>query len=270
MPFSVLMSLYIKERPEFLRQSLDSVMKEQSLKPDEVVIVEDGLLTPELYSVLKEYQAEFPTIKRLPLSQNGGLGKALNAGLRHCSFELVARMDTDDVCKPERFAKQVSFMEEHQEISVCGSWIDEFIGTTENVISQRITVNSPEAIRKYAKSRNPMNHPTVMFRKSAVLAVGSYEHFPLFEDWYLWVRLLKRGYSLANIPESLLFFRSSDDMFKRRGGWEYAKDSARFQFKLKQLGLIGPITALKNSLIRGGVYIMPNFIRKWVYSHVLR
>ena len=267
--FSVLLSLYWKEGPEFLRQSLDSVFG-QTLRADEVVLVEDGPLTPELDAVVKDYSARYPELKVVPLQMNVGLGRALNEGLKYCTNELVARMDTDDVAKPDRFEIQVPFMESRPEVAVSGSWIDEFIGSTDNVVSRRATAESPAEIREFAKSRNPLNHPSVIFRKRAVEAVGSYQHFPLFEDWYLWVRLLNKGYKLANIPEALLWFRTSADVYKRRGGWRYAMDSARFQFTLRRMGFISLPTAVKNSLMRGVVYVMPNSIRGWIYSGLLR
>ena len=161
-------------------------------------------------------------------------------------------------------------MAAHPDIDACGSWIDEFIDSTENVISQRKTVESPEAIAEFARSRNPLNHPSVMFRKSAVEKAGSYQHFPLFEDWYLWVRMIHNGSRLANIPESLLWFRTSPDTFKRRGGWRYAKDSARFQMALRRMGFISTFQALKGSIIRGTVYMLPNSVRALIYSKLLR
>ena len=269
LPFSVLMSLYWKERPEFLRQSLNSVLH-QTVCPQEIILVEDGPLTPELYEVVNEFVGRYPIISVVKLSKNGGLGNALNEGLKHCTYDIVARMDTDDIAKPNRFERQLNYMERHEDIAASSSWIDEFIGSTDNVVSRRATAESPAEIREFAKSRNPLNHPSVIFRKRAVEAVGSYQHFPLFEDWYLWVRLLNKGYKLANIPEALLWFRTSADVYKRRGGWRYAMDSARFQFTLRRMGFISLPTAVKNSLMRGVVYVMPNSIRGWIYSGLLR
>lgn len=269
MAFSVLMSLYEKERPEFLRQSLDSVFN-QTLPADEVVLVQDGPLTDELESVVEEFAMKYSSLKVIVCETNQGLGLALAEGLRHCSYDLVVRMDTDDICKPSRFERQVAFMNDHPEIAASGTWIDEFIETVDNVVSSRITVETPDEIKEFARKRNPLNHPTVAFRKNAVELVGSYLHFPLFEDWYLWVRLIKDGYQLANIPEALLWFRTSPETFKRRGGWRYAKDSARFQFALQKYGFISFFEAVKNSCLRGAVYLMPNFIRGWVYNRFLR
>lgn len=179
------MSLYYKERPDYLRQSLDSVFN-QTLPPDEVVMVEDGPLTDELYHVLDEYETKYPQFKRIPLAVNGGLGKALNEGLKHCSNELVARMDTDDICFPERFEKQIQFMTINPKTDISSGWIAEFQDDISNIKSIKKVPQSHEEVARYIKSRNPLNHPCVIFRKKAVERANGYQHFPLFEDWYLW------------------------------------------------------------------------------------
>ncbi len=248
-----------------MRQSLDSVFR-QTLPPDQVVMVIDGPVGEELEAVI----ADYPRLDLARLPENRGLGRALNEGLKRCRYDLVARMDTDDVCKPARFERQVGFMAAHPELAASGTWIDEFVGSTDNVVSRRATVETPEEVARFARSRNPLNHPSVIFRKEAVEAVGSYRHFPLFEDWYLWARLIAAGRELANIPEALLWFRTSPDTFKRRGGWRYARDSARFQFALRRLGLVSTASALKNSILRGGVYLMPNALRGAIYKKFLR
>lgn len=269
MPFSVLMSLYAKERPDNLRFSLDSIFR-QSLPPDEVILVKDGPLTKYLEDIVNAFASAHPEMKIVALSENRGLGRALNEGLQHCSHELVARMDTDDIAKPERFARQVRYMECNPDIAVCGTWMDEFDGTPDNILSVKKTPETHTDITEYARGRNPLNHPSVMFRKSAVLASGNYEHFPLFEDYYLWARMIVKGYKLHNIQESLMWFRSSPDMYRRRGGWKYACDEARFQRALNRIGLISTPTACKNIVIRFGVRIMPNFIRGMIYKKLLR
>lgn len=269
MKFSVLLSLYYKESPLFLRESLNSIFS-QTLLPDEVILVEDGPLTPALYEVVEDFTCRHTEIKRVVLEKNGGLGHALNEGLKYCSNDLVARMDTDDICKKERFARQVSFMENHPEIDVVGAWIDEFQGNISNVTSTRKLPQSPDDIRKFGKRRNPMNHPVTMFRKQSVLAAGSYQPFPLFEDYYLWVRMMQNGAKLYNIPESLLFFRFSPAMLKRRGGWKYACVEIRFQRQLHQLKYIGFLTMITNICIRMSTRIVPNCLRSWIYKKLLR
>lgn len=265
--FSVLLSVYYKEKESFLRLSLDSVFN-QTIKPTEVVLVEDGPLTAELDKVIEEYLQRYGEIKVVKLSRNIGLGNALNEGLKHCSCELVARMDTDDVCKPFRFERQLKLFEEYPEVDVCSSWIDEFIGNTDNVVSQRRLPETNEEIVKFAKGRCPINHPAVMYRRSKVLEVGGYQGFP--EDLYLWVKLIMNGAIFYNIQESLLFFRTSEDVYKRRGGWKYAKDDIKAQWSFYKMGFLSFIEMIKNIAIRVSVRLMPNSVRSWVYKKLLR
>lgn len=267
MSFSVLMSLYAKERPEFLRQSLDSVF-EQTLPPDEVVLVEDGPLTEELYSVVDEYSNIHCELKVVPLPVNRGLGTALNEGLRHCSFELIARMDTDDIAKINRFQKQVSFMESHPEIKGCSAWIEEFIDSVDNIVSIKKIPETNEEIFNYGKSRCPINHPAVIYRKSAIIESGGYGPFP--EDYYLWGRMLTKGLKLHNIQESLLYFRSSKDMYKRRGGWKYYQAMLKLQRELRSMRYTSYPEFLRNTTIRTVVALLPNRIRALFYNKFLR
>ena len=269
MKFSVLLSLYHKESPLFLFKSLCSIFS-QTLLPDEVVLVEDGPLTPELYEVVEEFVHEHPEMKRVVLEKNKGLGEALNEGLKHCSHDLVARMDTDDIVKPDRFEKQLKIFQEDPEVDVVGSWIDEFEGDILHVVSVRRLPECHEDILSFAKKRNPINHPVVMFRKKAVLAAGGYQHFPLFEDYYLWVRMLMNGAKFYNIQESLLYFRSSPDMFKRRGGLKYVGTEVRFQNFLLRSHFISFPRYVQNVIIRVITRIMPNRWRALLYKKKLR
>lgn len=269
MPFSVLMSLYYKEHPDYLRQSLYSVFN-QSLPPNEVVLVEDGPLTDELYEVLKEYETRYPEFKRVPLPVNGGLGKALNEGLKHCSYELVARMDTDDIAVKDRFEKQIRTFSIYPDADVVSCWINEFETDPSNIISTRKLPEFPYELFKYGKKRCPVNHPAVVFRKSAVLFAGGYRHFPLFEDYYLWVRLLLNGAKFYNIQESLLLFRTSPDMFRRRGGLKHALEEIRFQNFIRRIGYIGYLRMSINIAIRFTTRVVPNSLRSFIYKKLLR
>ena len=182
-------------------------------------------------------------------------------------------MDTDDVMMPQRICKQYQYMVSRPEIAVCGAWIDEFMagedGSRQVVSTRRLPVEH-EDILKFGKGRNPMNHPVVMFRKSRVEAAGGYEHFPLFEDYYLWVKMLCRGEKFYNLPESLLWFRQSGDVYKRRGGLKYAMDEVKFQREICRLGFIGNATMVKNVVIRFGVRLVPNWLRGMIYKRLLR
>lgn len=265
--FSVLLSVYAKEHPEYLRCSLDSVFN-QTVKPTEVILVEDGPLTPELDSIIKEFKEKYAELKTLPSEKNEGLGKALNRGLDVCSYDLVARMDTDDVCKPNRFEKQLQVFEQHPEIDVCGAWMDEFEGTVDNVTHVKKMPETPAELYEYGKKRNPVNHPVTMFRKKKVQYNGNYQDYPLFEDYFLWIRMLQYGCKFYCIQESLLFFRTSPAMMKRRGGLKYALTEIRMQHLLYGIRYINYTTFLKNIAIRFVVRLMPNGLRKIVYSQI--
>lgn len=269
MKFSVLLSLYYKESPAYLRLSLDSVFR-QTLPPDEVILVEDGPLTPELYQVVNDFASRHKELKIVVNEKNCGLGISLNEGLKYCSYTLVARMDTDDICKPERFARQVAYMEEHPDIDVVGAWIDEFQEDVTQVVSTRKLPEAPEEICKFGKKRNPMNHPVVMFRKKAVEEAGGYQPFYLFEDYYLWVRMLLNGAKMYNIQEALLWFRFSPQMFKRRGGLRYALVETRFLWKLYRLGYVPLTKSCQHILIRFMTRIAPNRIRSKIYKKLIR
>lgn len=267
--FSVLVSVYYNENPQYFRQCLDSLF-DQSLQPSEVVLVKDGKLTPELDEVITEYTAKYEGVKVVSLEHNLGLGKALNEGLKYCSYDIVARMDTDDIAKPYRFEKQMAVFEAYPEIDVVGAWIDEFEGDISNIVSTRKLPELHSDILRYAKSRCPMSHPVVMFKKHAVAAVGGYIHFPFFEDYYLWVRMLLKGAKFYNIQESLLYFRFSSDMFKRRGGWKYAIDELRFQRQMRGMEFISFSQYMKNILLRFITRILPNALRTELYKKLLR
>ncbi len=192
MKFSVLMSLYDKENPEFLSECLASLVN-QTRQADEIVLVFDGAINLALQKVVQEFKPQLP-LTIIALTKNVGLGQALNAGLNACQHDWVMRMDTDDICVANRFEQQINFIQSHPEIDVLGGQIIEFEKQLSQGKKSRTVPTSHEAIFTSAKSRNPINHMTVAFKKSAVQAVGSYRHAPLFEDYDLWVRLLVAGY----------------------------------------------------------------------------
>ena len=269
MEFSVLLSLYYKEQPSFLRQSLDSILT-QTVLPSEIVLVEDGKLTPELDNVVEEYEKKYDIIKVIKLETNQGLGKALNEGLRHCTYDIVARMDTDDISKPERFEKQIKEFENDPDLCAVSSWIDEFHDNKDNVTSTRKVPETNDEIVKYGKRRNPFNHPSVMFKKKEIEKVGGYKSFYLFEDYYLWARLILNNCKLKNIQESLLLFRANDEMFKRRGGWKYALTEIKFQRRLNSIGYINFVEMMTNITLRTTTRMIPNKLRSAIYKFFLR
>lgn len=237
---SVLISVYRKENPAWFARALRSITLDQTRPPEEVVLVADGPLTEELESEIRLFREELMAasgkgdaavsgrdaghgtvcFRLIRLPQNRQLGRALQAGLGYCRGELIARMDTDDIAKPERLKHQEEFMEAHPEIAVCGGEIAEF-ETEGEILRVKHMPEKPEALRRYGKFRNPLNHMTVMFRKDAVEQAGGYKHFPLLEDYHLWSRMLAAGDRFANLPEVLVEARIGSDFAKKRGGWEY-------------------------------------------------
>ena len=213
------MSLYVKEKPEYLRPAIDSMLN-QTVKPEEIVIVEDGPLNDELYAILREYKEKYPELFTSVVNEkNIGLGLALNEGLKVCRNELVARMDTDDISKPERCEKQLKVFDENPELSIVGAFVDEFYTSPEEVVSSRVVPQKHEDIYNFAKKRSAFNHPVVMYRKSRVLENGGYSDLRRNQDVDLFGRMLFAGCKAENIGEALLWFRSNDDLAKRRKSW---------------------------------------------------
>ncbi len=264
--YSVLMSLYKKEHPEYLRLALDSMIN-QTVKPDEIVLVEDGPLTPELYKVLDEYDQHFTRVKN---PTNLGLGLALNEGLKVCKNELVARMDTDDISKPDRCEKQLKRFEDKPELSIVGSHIDEFVGSPDNVISQRKVPTDSQSIYNFAKKRSAFNHPAVMYRKSHVLAEGGYADLKRNQDVDLFGRMLFKGYKAENIDEALLWFRSSDELAVRRKSWENTWSYIATIKKFWKMGYSSVFDYLTVLIAQTGMYLMPVKVQNWVYKKFLR
>ncbi len=267
MRFSVLMSLYWREHPSYLYESLNSVFS-QTLVPDEVVLVEDGPLTPELDSMVREFQEKYPALKLVKIPVNSGLGNALNEGIKYCTCNIVARMDTDDICKPDRFEKQIGFMESHPDVHVLSSGILEFIDTVENITAVKKLPETHNEILCYSRKRCPVNHPSAVFRKHSVIECGGYGPFP--EDYYLWAKMIMKGYKFHNLQEPLLFFRSSNDVYKRRGGWNYFIAMSKLQVFLYKIKFLPIGTFLYNFIIRGVVSLAPNVVRKAIYTKFLR
>ena len=268
--YSVLMSVYFKEKPEYLRQAIESIQV-QTAPTDDFVLVCDGPLTPELDAVISVKQQEMGEILNVVrLEKNSGLGNALNEGIRHCRNELVARMDSDDIAYPDRCEKQLAAFEAHPEVSICSGIVEEFTTAPDVVDARRIPPETNAEIMEFAKKRNPFNHPCVMYRKSAVEAVGSYQDFYLLEDYYLWLRMLMAGYRGYNIQKPLLHMRAGSEMYKRRAGWKYAKTQVRLFKYMRDSGFIGEGQHLKSCLLRSVSALAPNWLRKIVFEKVLR
>lgn len=270
MKFSVLCSLYKNERVEYFDAMLKSMFS-QTLLPSEILIVQDGPLTEDLYLLCNEYKKRYPELIRLiPIENNVGLGRALRIGIEKCSYDIIARMDTDDIAKKNRFQKQIGEFMNDSNLALVGSSIDEFSESTDKVLTIREMPLSLSEIKKYAKKRNPFNHMTVMYRKEAVIKSGSYQDFLWLEDYHLWIRMILNGYNMKNIKESLVWARADASMFQRRGGLKYFLQEIKFQNFLFKEHYINLFEYFTNLAIRAVVRTVPNEVRGIIYKNFLR
>ncbi|HIP14768.1 MAG TPA: glycosyltransferase [Sulfurimonas autotrophica] len=260
------MSVYYKESANFLKEALLSI-ENQTLPMDEIVLVKDGPLTSELDRVIR-YHSEHSKIpyKIIKLKENIGLGKALNKGMKHCSYEWIARMDSDDIAFPKRFEKQFAMLVENPDIDILGSWICEFDDDPVMCSKERKVPALHRDIVKFAKYRNPLNHMTVVFRKDAVLDVSGYLPMNGFEDYYLWMRMLMKGKRFANLPQVLVKARTGRGMIVRRQGWKYAKDELALEKAAYQMGFWSMTDLAKNFFTRFLPRLLPVFIVEKLYN----
>lgn len=267
--FSVLMSIYIKEQPKYVRQCFDSLLK-QTVLADEWIIVEDGPLTNELYEILEEYEERYVgLIKRIALKQNVGLGLALNEGILHCTYDLIARMDTDDVSRKDRFEKQLKEFEENPQLDICGSHILEFEDSINKITSYRKVPIEDSDIKKYQKRRDAFNHMTVMYKKNAVLNAGNYQHAMLMEDTLLWVNMILTGAQCANVDDYLVWARTGKNLYERRGGWTYFHRYCNGRKKILETGYISYWDYIITILAQLIVAMVPSQIRKKIFQDLL-
>ena len=268
--YSVLMSVWYKEKPEYLKQAIESIQA-QTLPTEDFVLVCDGPLGDELEAVIEAKQQEMGTVlKVVRLEKNGGLGNALNVGIKHCKKELIARMDSDDIAYPERCEKQLVVFNKYRDVSICSGTVEEFTSNPDIVDARRILPETNSEIVEFAKTRSPFNHPCVMYKKATVEAVGSYQDFYLLEDYYLWVRMLMAGYQGYNLQEPLLHMRAGSAMYLRRAGFKFAKAQVRLLKFMKEQGFIGKGQYLKNCVARCGVTLAPNWLRMLLFRKVVR
>lgn len=270
--FSVCISVYKNDNPEYVKEALDSMLVYQSVKPDEIVLVQDGPVPAELSVILSKYGSVYEgLVKIIGLEKNGGLGNALKIGVSSAKNDIIARMDSDDICLPDRFEKQINYLETHPECDIIGGQMTEFIGNPDNIVSRREVPLSNEDIYQYMKSRCGLNHVTVMFRKNAVISAGNYKDCFWNEDYYLWVRMMIKGCHFANLPDVLVNVRSGADQYQRRGGMRYFKSEVGIQKLMMENGIISWPRYCFNVAARWGVQVaMPNKLRGFVFQKLFR
>lgn len=264
------MSLYIKEKPRYLIESIESMIN-QTIPPQQIVIVIDGEITTELTQVLKKYTDNYSKLITLvPLKKNLGLGLALNKGLEQCKYELVARMDTDDISYPERCELQLKEFEEDSDLDIIGTLTSEFYETPDNIKTVRFVPENHNDIIKFSKRRSPFNHPTVMFKKSSVLEVGGYRDILRNEDIDLFVRMFKNGSKAKNIQRQLLFFRSNEENFKRRKSWQNNSNYIKTIYKFWKEGHSSFLDFIYVVVTQIGMFISPLWFLKFISENLLR
>lgn len=267
--FSVLMSLYLKEKPEYLNEALKSVIN-QTVKPNEIVIVYDGPITTELKSVIEQYVSNNPgLIKIIDNPENKGLGLALADGVPQCTYELIARMDTDDICRKDRFEKQLEEFVKDPRLDICGSHILEFEEKEENIVARRRVPLVDKDIKEYQKRRDGFNHVSVMFKKKSVLSAGNYQSCLLMEDTLLWANMFMNGAKGKNIDDYLVYVRIGKDMYERRGGFDYYKKYKAGRRKVYETGYISWVDYKMTLIVQFIVAAIPNRVRGFVFKNLL-
>ncbi len=268
--YSVLMSVYAKERPEWLRAAVDSMLS-QTVPPSEFVIVEDGPLTDELYKEIVRLETGSPGLFRVvSYPKNRGLGYALREGMDACTRTVVARMDSDDLARPERMEVQLSLME-GRGLDMVGSQVVEFVESPDQPVAATDLPEGHDAIVSYSKRRNPFRHPPMTFRRERVLEAGSYSsEFLYFEDWDLFNRMLAIGCRAANVHEPLVAMRVSPDFYARRGGIAYLRHAWRFKSAQVRRKWFTPLDFAASFFPQAMVCLMPNALRSLVYTKLLR
>lgn len=271
MKTSVLMSVYRNDDPGFLKTALESIYEQQTLKPNEIVIVFDGALTDELYAVLYDFRkGKEAVVNFYPLETNMGLGNALRIGAQKCTGDYIFRMDSDDISLPNRFQKQIEYMNNNPNIDVLGSNIGEFFDTPDAGTRIRVCPSEHSDIVNMAKKRCPMNHVSVCIKRSALETCGGYESLLLLEDYYLWLKMIVSGCVLANIDDVLVFVRIGNGFHKKRGSRDRIRGWKKLQVFMVENRLIGHITAMVNMIYIVCFVYCPSSIKKLIYDKFLR
>ena len=265
---SCLISVYGKENPQYLEKCLESIHL-GTVVPGEIVLVCDGPLKEEHYQVINRFQSLLP-LETVRLEKNMGLSAALNQGLKHCKADWIARMDSDDICMSDRFEKQIRYIASHPEVDVFGGQIEEYDDSMTTPLGLRIVPTLDAELKKFALRRNPMNHMTVMYRRSVIDLAGGYPNLKLMEDYALWLRLMKNGVCFGNLEDVLVKVRAGESMIRRRGGLSYIKSEFLLQREMHRLSFKNIFRAYIDFFLRSTIFLSPAAIRSKVYKYALR
>ena len=269
MKFSLLLSVYQGDEKDWLKLAFQSITNQTHL-PDEIILVEDGKIPRDLKEIIRTFEKNKKKIplKVISLKQNQGLATALNKGIAACKYEWIARFDADDINLPDRFQKQVDFLRKNPNLDLLGGHSLEFFKISQTSFRvKKIPYNSLD-VRAFAKKRNPFNHMTVFYKKSAVLKAGGYEDFPAMEDYHLWVKMLLLNFRLVNLPENFVLQRANQKMFARRRGLKYLKTEWRLHSFFLKSNFINLLEFIRNIILRSAVRLIPAFLLQWAYGFV--
>jgi glycosyltransferase involved in cell wall biosynthesis len=266
--FSLLLPVYHRDHPDHLRRAFVSAVQDQTRPPDEVVLVRDGPVGPALARVMDELEESSPVpVHRLDLPTNVGLGPALDTGMRACRNDVIARMDADDISLPERFARQLPLIEAGADL--VGSALIEFDEDEDVVVGLRTPPTNEEEIRSWSRFHQPFNHPTVVYRRTCVLAAGGYQDLPLLEDYWLFARMIQAGARVANIADPLVKYRVGAGAYHRRGGLSLLRSELALQRRLLGVGFVTRSQFLRNLAVRGGYRLVPATLRRHAYRRLI-
>lgn len=269
MKYSIVMSVYFNDRPEWLIEAMESLVN-QTVPSDDILIVADGPLPKEVNAVLSNFVDE-ETIRLIRLEENMGLGYALNAGIKNAKHDLVARMDSDDIAVPNRFELQLAAFIENPELDILGGQISEFIGDPSKVVAHRKVPTSQLEIEKFARRRNPFNHPTVIFKKTFIERVGCYDASVIrLEDYDLWLRALSSGAICANLDSTLLKYRLTNDSIKRRKTLSSWKNHIKARTKFYGKQYISLTDLVYGVTTQTTLFVMPTVVANMIFRKVVR
>jgi glycosyltransferase involved in cell wall biosynthesis len=267
-PFSLLMSVWAGDRPDFLELAFASTVAEQTRPPADVVLVQDGPIGRDLAAALLRLREESPVpVQLVELKANAGLGIALDQGISACKHDIVARMDADDISLPHRFETQLPLLEDGTDL--VGSALLEFGTSVDDIVGRRVPPISQAAIVSYSRFHQPFNHPTVVYRRHAVQSVGGYRDLPLMEDYLLFARMIQAGFRVANVAEPLVLYRVGAGAYGRRGGTAMLRSEWRLQRRLRGMGFTSRSQFLRNIVVRGGYRLVPESVRRRSYRKLI-
>lgn len=270
--FSVSMCVYGKDDPTFFDMAVESIVQ-QTVPPNEIVLTVDGPIPECIQTVIEKYREKMTMIsfQVIYLERNMGHGEARRVSFEHCTHELIALMDADDLSVPNRFQKQLACFAADPELDIVSGIIQEFVDTPENTAGKRIVPQSDGEIKEYMKRRCPMNQVAVMFRKRAVEQAGGYLDWYCDEDYYLWIRMALAGKKFANVPDVLVNVRVGKEMYSRRGGWKYFRSEAKLQRLMLKKNMISPgrygINVAQRLVLQ---VLMPNRLRGFLFRKLAR